>query len=694
MFRYFIRLLPVALTVASIQSCLGYDSRINQDELARMVAESSLGDLESRSKTIVAELDRLARFSMNSGVGRIGFRSNTHESPNETEWVQIDFEGLVAIDKVVLVPTLWRDAELGFVAEAFPQAFEIIVGAGVDDPGTVVARINQENSILPRMAPFIVDFESIEAGWLKIIATRLTPRKFDGLFALQFSEVLVYDGPKNIALGKTVTTSSAANAGAGAWNEKFLVDGFLPYLMDSADGVGSLSFVNDATLTLDQLSYTIDLGEEYQVDQLLLHVVEQTDTVPQAFPGDFGVPYEFVLEGSNDRDFSNPVTLLDYERTGVLDAGPIICLNLKSHLCRYLRLTALRPYVFDGYNNEGEHVVGSRLGFAELEILTNGRNVALGKRVDPGIDIPLNVRRIEALTDGSNLYGKILGIREWMDQLAKRHDLLVELPLVSAQLQNGYARQKFLLQTSILSLVGFVILTFVLILVARTRQQKAIFRTRERITADLHDVLGGNISAMVLLSELAQDQNSDTGKRDGYIERIDTLAKRTRNALKYVSDMLSQSGLYENLFAEMRRIATGLTEGLQHDLRLSGDEFVSRINQKNRVDIFLFYKECLVNVIRHSHATRILTSLSIDERNLELSVCDNGIGLGNTSPVNVPDSLRRRARILGARVTTSKGQLGGCCIRLVFKWNRSRFMRMLDHVTSLPQPLIHGDLDE
>jgi len=128
----------------------------------------------------------------------------------------------------------------------------------------------------------------------------------------------------------------------------------------------------------------------------------------------------------------------------------------------------------------------------------------------------------------------------------------------------------------------------------------------------------------------------------------------------------------------MQRIAKGLTEGLEHELQHAGDEFIAQIHQKSRIDIFLFYKECLINIIRHSHATRIETRLKIDSQLLDLEVCDNGIGLpGSESPV-VPPSLRRRARILGAKVTASRIPSGGTCIRMTLKWNQSWPMRFLN----------------
>jgi signal transduction histidine kinase len=287
------------------------------------------------------------------------------------------------------------------------------------------------------------------------------------------------------------------------------------------------------------------------------------------------------------------------------------------------------------------------------------------------------VRQEEALTDGSNLYGKILPIRTWLDELAKRHDLEVELPLVNRELQTRYASQKRILYLMRILMGGFLLLAVIATFMYRSRQQRLLFMTRERITADLHDVLGGNISAIGLLGELADGELSNPSELSGYHKRIIHLATRTRKSLKYITNMLSQPGLYENLPAEMKRIATGLTEGLEHDLKITGEHFISRIDQRKRVDIFLFFKECLVNIIRHSRATHVVTLLDINSNELTLEVADNGIGLPGADLLPVPSSLRRRARILGGKVTATRAPGGGTLIRLSYKWNRTLLEKLL-----------------
>ena len=99
-----------------------------------------------------------------------------------------------------------------------------------------------------------------------------------------------------------------------------------------------------------------------------------------------------------------------------------------------------------------------------------------------------------------------------------------------------------------------------------------------------------------------------------------------------------------------------------------GEELLKKITPRKRVDLFFFYKECLTNIMRHSGATRASTRLSLTPGKLSLSVNDNGSGM----PCALPGSLKRRARLLGAKLSMVKPAGGGTCITLQLKLRKTR----------------------
>ena len=83
----------------------------------------------------------------------------------------------------------------------------------------------------------------------------------------------------------------------------------------------------------------------------------------------------------------------------------------------------------------------------------------------------------------------------------------------------------------------------------------------------------------------------------------------------------------------------------------------------------LFYKECLVNIIRHSRATLVVSSITADRNGINLIVSDNGVGDSG----KLPPSLRRRARLLGAKVNIGNPKSGGTRVALKLRTRKFKF---------------------
>ena len=88
----------------------------------------TLGRLERRLATIDSELEQLAKYSLRSGIGPVGYRSRTYDDSTNTEWIHIELDQETPIDQIVLVPTIWRDTEKGFIDDGFPLEFSIVAG--------------------------------------------------------------------------------------------------------------------------------------------------------------------------------------------------------------------------------------------------------------------------------------------------------------------------------------------------------------------------------------------------------------------------------------------------------------------------------------------------------------------------------------------------------------------------------------
>ncbi|WP_246114599.1 sensor histidine kinase [Rubripirellula tenax] len=653
--------------IGAISSCLPADVTatpvINDSDLDEwQLKRLSVSQLEQRIATIDRQLRSLAKPSFRTGVAAVGYRSQEQSIQATTDWIQVTLNKPAIIDQVVLVPTIWRDSLLGFQADAFPLEFCVRIGDGADEDGEIVGRYGAKDRLLPRVAPVVVSFPARKASWARIEVNTLSPRGWDGAFLLQLSEILIFSGHVNVALRQAVETSSNFGFDHSPWDSEYLVDGFVPYLMDASQGRPSLAFVSE--ISRDRMvSLTIDLGKPEWISEVRLHATDVSDTAPQSQPENFGIPSQLVIKGANLPDFSDGVRLVEHTSGSPYDSGPILTTRFSKTCCRYVQLEIVNPFVVP----EGMvRRTGAWLGFAEIEILASGQNVALNKNVKANTVFirAQKGRLLSSLTDGRNMLGKILPTRQWLSELATRHDLEKERPRVAAELSSRYRQQKAnLIRMSWLA--GLLILIVICtILVERITRRRAVLQTRERIAADLHDELGANLHAIALLGDLAQAATDSPDRVKNMLQRSRALTERSGEALRYCSNMLVSDGLFGDLEENMRRCADHVTADLDHELTLESAGVDMEVKPRVRVDLFLFYKECLTNILRHAHATKVTTVLRFDGNHLYLTVTDNGCGLNQSRSNRVPKSLRRRARLLSARVSATDVVDGGTKVEL------------------------------
>lgn len=618
----------------------------------------STSQLETRLLEIDTELSELARYSLRTGYGTIGWRSIVHDDPMHTEWIQIELGESTTIDQVVLVPAIMRNAQSGYQAEGFPQEFRILAGTESDPNGRVIGGGHPDDALLPRYAPVIINLPLTTASWIRIEATTLSARSWDGKYLLQLSEILVFNGQENVALHQPVRTSSNAGRGELSHQKQFLVDGFMPYLMDAAEGEQSVAFLASIEAS-DNPSFIIDLGSPQAIDQIQLHAMDVSDNVPQALPSDLGIPNRLLVEGANQADFSDATRLLDYNKSSVYDTGPIITLRFPETVCRYVKLTAFEPFILA----EQYYPLSARIGFAEIELFADHRNVVLNRPVVANLRESPD-RKLAALTDGRNQFGNILPIRIWLEQLGRRHELETERPHIVDELNQLYLRQKTNLNRMIwlsVLLAGGIVITILIDRMLRMRQAANI---RERFAADLHDELGANIHTMGLLGDVALNAMNSPERLQEVLQRNRELITRTGTAVRHCINLQEAQDLFGNLSEDMERSAKRILAELDYEITFEGETFLQQLKSGTRADLRLFFKECLVNISRHADATKVIIQLKATSKELTLTVSDNGRGISNSGDDAMPASLKRRARLLSAKVSCSQIEGDGTCITL------------------------------
>jgi signal transduction histidine kinase len=617
----------------------------------------SIAELEQRLHVIDSTLEKLANYTLRTGYGSVGHASQTHyASPKAREWVQVELGQESPIDQIVLVPSIGRNSKIGFRANAFPLEFKILAGTGSETTGQVIATFTEQNQLLPRIAPLVVPC-SITASWIRVEATVLSQRIYDQNYDLKFAEIMIFQGSENLALRRPVKTSSAIRNVYNTQQPRFLTDGFLPYLLDSGRGPTSLHVLSSGINKPAWLA--IDLGSPQPINRIHLHSIAPSHTAPLDNQPDYYIPKKMRIEGALKPDFSDAQTLIDIRYESPLDTGPILMHPFPETSCRYVRLTDIDLYEDLMYPNDKY-----RIGFAEIELFAKGNNVAFGKpfsanfKVRDRYELPL-------LTDGLNFYGEILPVREWINELALRHDLEAERPLIQAELNRLYTHHEIKLKwtrrLAIFAIAGIGIT----ILIDRMVRMRIVIKLRERIAANLHDELSANLHAASLLGEMAKKNIDERNKLDEILDRMQQLSHRSRNAARHCTNMLQADTACEDLAEDMKRSSFRLLVDTEHELIFEGEDLLHQLPPRKRIDLFLFYKECLINIARHASATTCRTLMTATPTRIHLEVTDNGSGI-----TEVPQSLKRRAQLSGAKVWIETPDNGGTKVMLTLRLYR------------------------
>ncbi|MDF7806434.1 histidine kinase [Pontiellaceae bacterium B12219] len=625
----------------------------------------SLPELEQRLADTDAELEQLASYTLRGGTGSLGYRSKTHNNPSAREWVEIEFGEEVAVDQVILVPALWRAANDGLLAEGFPTAFRIL--AGTAQTTNVVASFSEEDNVLPRIAPLAVSFPPVKASWAGIETSTLSPMIRGDLHMLQLSEIMVFSGQENVALNKPIKASSFDK---GTGKNQFLTDGFTPYLMDAAEGLYSATKLIRVNREQPAPHLQIDLQTPSPVNQINLHTADVALSIPMQRLNTWAVPRHVRATGANRPDFSDATTLCEFKQESLYDNGPIIMRRFPETTCRYIRIVILDPRPIVSAQD-----AANEIAFTEIEVFSGGQNIARGAPVTHSSGLRPYDQALLRITDGLNYYGKILPIRDWMNQLARRHDLEIGRPLLVAEMNIRYARQKTNLhRLAWLAAILGVGIAFA-ILIERFIHLRHLTLIKERFAADLHDELGANLHTIGLLSDLAEETQDSPDEQNEYLQRIRTVTERSGKVVRNVADLHESSDLFTGLRTDMQRAAERIVRHLEHDLAIEGEEYLPQLKPQRCVSLFLFYKECLINICRHSGATRLCTRLTASTGNVCLEIVDNGRGLPDSMQNGIPPSLKRRAKLLRAKLTVESPAEGGTRITLTLKSRKLGFIK-------------------
>lgn len=166
---------------------------------------------------------------------------------------------------------------------------------------------------------------------------------------------------------------------------------------------------------------------------------------------------------------------------------------------------------------------------------------------------------------------------------------------------------------------------------------------RLRFSLDLHDDICQRLAAMAMICKKDSEKNPEL--KILFDMATETLA-RTR---QYAHDSFP----VELDFADICDALQSLCRESEHfnDLKISFTQSgtPSDLTSEQKINLFRIAQEALQNSIKHAKAKNITLSISFTERNINLTVTDDGIGLNEKNISKNDFKEKRRPRGLGRR---------------------------------------------
>ena len=350
---------------------------------------------------------------------------------------------------------------------------------------------------------------------------------------------------------------------------------------------------------------------------------------------------------------------------------------------RDLPIDLTTPVIFPAQPVEGRYLrilsekawqLGNRQlqSLGEVEAWSDQINLAAGRPVTirhAGLDLP-----VQELTDGLGSGKKILPIFSWLNQLGERATLEKEVATLTTNAGKMESESELNTTWGAAIVLG---LTF-LIPVAIVERRRLVSRShldklRKRIASDLHDDIGSNLGSISLIARSAKrDLERLHGPEEiaSDLGEMETIARESSLAMRDIVWLLERrQDTIGDLIQRMRDCAARLLREIEYSLVCRSSKTAAKLTLDAKRHLFLFYKEALHNIVKHSRATAVTVKLYDSRDKLVLEVSDNGIGLprGEGEEMAAVKKLSDRARVLEGSLEVESNPGQGTTLRLSVK---------------------------
>ena len=611
-------------------------------------------EIEDRIAAYESELSTCAERCEHPLRVGLGYRGCRPTVGGEDPSVTLDLGGEVAVDMIALIPTQREFLEDSGI---FPVRFTLETSNAADFSTRALVFASGAAPFHPPDGVPVIFPAKQQARYVRLTVQEGHHIGVRDLFGL--SEFLVISKGDPVSFGATVTTVGNFDA-PGIWYPAALTDGRTSLGIWQNGSRPKLEPGDAATVASpdETTTWTIRLDDAVPVDRVVLFPYQVSRPVEvSVFPESLSLrlAQDGDAAGETVFEWTNPLPGENY-------LTPMV-IPLHGKSAKTIRVTALRPSIVGDLRIHG---------LSEIEVWSGGRNLVAGQPV---------VREhggqsatVGSLTDGYSAGKRILPVAVWLHQLSER--ARIERELVSLRsIQRQLAANSELNTTWACSMIAGLTLLIPIFVIERRRlvTKDHLDQIRKRISADLHDDIGSNLGSISLIARTARkDLLRLAGPQEiaADLHEVENIARESSLAMRDIVWLLErQQDSIGDLVQRMRETAGRLLREMDFTLDCDSTRTATRLSLNAKRHLFLFFKESIHNILKHSQATRVSIRLWDQTDKLALEISDNGVGIPMTAEARpaAVNKLEDRARVLGGLLEIASSTETGTRIRLLVK---------------------------
>jgi signal transduction histidine kinase len=207
----------------------------------------------------------------------------------------------------------------------------------------------------------------------------------------------------------------------------------------------------------------------------------------------------------------------------------------------------------------------------------------------------------------------------------------------------------------------------------RWQQKINLLEMRNRISQDLHDEIGGSISGINLLSQMASEklQNNDLEEASAYLFKVKNY---TQDVIEKLGDMVwifnPQNDSIEKLLQRLNSFAVSIAASKNIKIHFETDKESETINLtiRERKVVYLISKEALNNTFKYAACSNIYYNLRAKASKWQLMIKDDGKGFmpSENKIGNGLKNMKARADEIGAKFSIQSQTGVGTIITVEF----------------------------